>query len=84
VGEWADGLEERVGRYDAGERGVAEEGIAIIPWLAVLPSPLRRSIFMLLRGYEEEGRKGRAQAVASRRECARQPAAQIGRGVTKQ
>jgi hypothetical protein len=69
VGEWADGLEERVKRYYAGERGLVEDGIAIIPWLADLPSHLRRSIFMLLRGYEEEGRKGRAQGAAKRKKA---------------
>jgi hypothetical protein len=69
VGEWADRLEDKVRRWDAGELPAGERGIHIIGWLADLPSPLRRSIFMLLRGYEEEGRKGRAQGAAKRKKA---------------
>jgi hypothetical protein len=67
VGEWADGLEDKVRRHLYGGLPEEELGMPIINWLSYQPGPLRRAIFMLLRGYEEEGRKGRARGAANRR-----------------
>ena len=69
MGEGADGLEAKVKQHMGMAGGLPEDerGMPVIHWLGHLPSHLRRSIFMLLRGYEEEGRKGRAQGAANRR-----------------
>lgn len=67
MAEWVDHLEDQVRQRLYGDLSADQWGMPIVNWLSYQPGPLRRSIFMLLHGYEEERRKSRAQGVANRR-----------------